>query len=190
MLRQILLILTALFLMTLTPTGTCKAQTPVANRVKAFARSLNHEAHVVAKYTDNRRHCLYYTSGNRLFRYDVLTDEKTEVNFSTNSYAKILSTWLSPDGNYIFIAIDKGILAESYLINGQELWRYDSNGLKSKLIGSGFAIESKPKCIVIKKATRCLNPQAPADKQHWMAKNHYFNVDGTIIWAKEEYKIK
>jgi hypothetical protein len=177
-------------LFTLTSTqNTCSAQTPVANRVKAFAKVISKEAHVVAKYTDDQRHCLYFTYGSRLFRYDVLTDKKNEVTFSDNSYSKIISTWISPDSKYIFLTVDKGVLSESYFMNGQELWRYDTFNLSYKRIGSGFSIIKKPKYIIIKKATRCLNPQAPADQQHWMATDHYFYADGTMSYTKEEYRI-
>ena len=117
------------------------AQTPVANRVKAVVAHLPRHASVVAKYTDVYRHCLYFTMANRLYQYDVLTDRQHDVPFTGNSYARIITTWLSPDGNFFFIAVDRGNLASFYLDDGQEVWRYDSRKHKSKKIGQGFCIE-------------------------------------------------
>jgi hypothetical protein len=165
------------------------SQTPVANRVKGVVKSLPKTSVVVAKYTDNQRHCLYYTDSNRLFCYDVISNRREETVFSNTSYNKILSTWLSPDGNFIFIAVDKGNLATSYMDAGQELWRYDSRNKRFIKVGVGFNIERKKGCIVIKRGTRCLNPSAPPDKQRWMAQNHFYDLYGKVIWAKDEYEV-
>ena len=165
------------------------AQTPVANRVKAMAKSLPETYVVVAKYTDNHRHSLYYTNTNRLYRYDVLTNRREEAVFSNTSYDKILLTWLSPDGNFIFIAVDKGNLVPSYMDAGQELWRYDSRTKRYYKVGVGFNIKRRKGCIIIKRGTRCLNPAAPPDKQRWMAQDHYYDLYGKVIWAKEEYEV-
>lgn len=73
--RFLLVVSAALFPLLLT------AQTPLANRVKAMARHLPAGAEVVSKYTDNHRHCLYYTLYNRLFRYDVVTNKSVGVEF-------------------------------------------------------------------------------------------------------------
>lgn len=170
--------------------GNSQAQTPVANRVKAVVKFLPSSATVIAKYTDNERHCLYFHQNNRLYRYDVVSNKKTEVNFSPKSYGKILSAWISPDGRYIFIAIDRGSLVKSYPIDGQSLWRYDSKSLQSSLIGEGYYIEHNNDNIIIKKGTRCLNPNAPASKRKWMAQDHYYENDGRVLYTKDEYKVK
>lgn len=165
------------------------AQTPVANRVKAVVAHLPCQARVVAKYTDVYRHCLYFTMANRLYQYDVLTDRQHDVPFTGNSYAHIITTWLSPDGNFFFIAVDRGNLASFYLDDGQEVWRYDSRKRKYKKIGQGFCVEVQKGCIVIKRASRCLNPNATPKHQQWMAQGHYYGLYGNIIWTKDEYKI-
>ncbi len=59
-----------------------QAQTPIANRVKAMAKHLPEGANVIAKYTDNKRHCLYYGLHNRLFRYDVIKNKSENVEFT------------------------------------------------------------------------------------------------------------
>jgi hypothetical protein len=169
---------------------TAYSQTPVANRIKAMVRSLPSEAIVVAKYTDNHRHCLYYIEGNRLFCYDVMVNRREEVHFANGSYDKILSAWLSPDGNFFFIAVDKGNLVNSYMDCGQELWRFDSRTKRTYKVGVGFKIEHRKKCIVIKRGSRCLNPSAPPSRRRWMAQDHFYDPYGKVIWAKEEYEVK
>lgn len=166
------------------------SQTPVANRVRAVAKSLRKPAVVVAKYTDNRRHCLYFRDLYRLFRYDVISNRREDVVFSTTSYTKILSTWLSPDGDFIFVVVDKGGLVPSYMEAGQELWKYDSHTGKYSKIGAGFRIQHRKGCIVIKRGTRCLNPTMPPAKQRWMAQDHFFDLYGKVIWAKDEYRVE
>ena len=51
-----------------------------------MAEHLPKTASVIAKYTDNRRHCLYYSMHNRIFRYDVLSNKSIDVNVSSDSY--------------------------------------------------------------------------------------------------------
>lgn len=166
------------------------AQTPVANRVKAVVKSLPAQAQVVAKYTDNQRHCLYYTLRNRLFRYDVKTDKREEISFSPNPYSSIITTWLSADGNAFFIALDRKNLVSFYLDNGQELWRYDSHTKQPKRIGVGFSISHLGERITIKRASRCLNPQAAQSRQRWMVCDHHYDGNGTPLGKGEEYKLK
>lgn len=166
------------------------SQTPVANRVKAVAGSLKKDAVVVAKYTDNHRHCLYYIEGDRLFCYDVMTNRREEIHFANSSYDKILSAWLSPDGNFFFIAVDKGTPANFYMDCGQELWRFDSRTKRTYKVGVGFRIERRKDNIVIMRGTRCLNPSAPPSRRRWMAQNHFYDLYGKVMWAQEEYEVK
>lgn len=166
------------------------AQTPVANRVKAVVKHLPKSAVVVAKYTDNHRHSLYYIYNNRLYFYDVLTGRKDDVVFTTDSYTKILSSWLSPDGNFFFIAIDRGAFAHFYLDDGQELCRYDSRTKRYTKVGQGYHIEKQKGCYVIKRASRCLNPKAPQHHQKWMGREHYYDLYGMVIFIKDEFPIK
>jgi hypothetical protein len=169
---------------------TAQAQSPIANRVKAMAKQLPPSAQVVAKYTDNHRHGLYYIQDNRLFFADAETSRRSEVNFATEAYSKILSCWLSPDSNFIFIVVDRGSYASFYLDDGQELWRYDVRRKSPMNVGQGFKIVRQSGSIVISKASRCLNPDAPQSRQHWMAQDHYYDLYGKIIWAKDEYRVK
>lgn len=170
-------------------TAPLAAQTPIANRLKAVARQLSAEAHMVARYTDDHRHCLYYTEAQRLYRYDVLTNRKEEVAFASDSYNNILNTWLSPDGNFFFIVVDRGAFVTTYMESGQELWRYDTRTRRPFKVGQGFRVEHRRGCIVIHRATRCLNPDDAPDKQRWMARNHFYDLYGKVIWAKEEYEV-
>ncbi len=166
------------------------AQTPIANRVKAVVKNLPAQAQVVAKYTDNQRHCLYYTLRNRLYRYDVKTNKREEIAFSQNPYSSIITTWLSADGNAFFIAIDRKDLVSFYLDNGQELWAIDSHTKRPKRIGVGFSISHSGEKITIKRATRCINPQAAQSRQHWMVCDHHYDGNGTPLGKGEEYKLK
>lgn len=166
------------------------AQTPIANRVKAVVKSLPSQAQVVAKYTDNQRHCLYYTLRNRLFRYDVKTNKHEEIPFSSTPYSSIITTWLSADGNAFFIAIDRKDLVAFYLDNGQELWAFNSHTNRPKKIGTGFAISHSDKGITIKRASRCINPQTTQDRQQWMVCDHHYDGNGTPLGKGEEYKLK
>ena len=166
------------------------AQTPIANRVKAVAKRLPGQAQIVAKYTDNRRHCLYYTLRDRLLRYDVRTNRREEVTFSSRPYASIIATWMSDDKNTFFIAIDKKGMVPSYLENGQELWMYDSKTRKTKFIGEGFSISHKHNRITIKRASRCIYPSAAQSQQHWMIRDHQFDNEGTPLGKSEEYKMR
>lgn len=166
------------------------AQTPIAHRVKATIDYLPKDIGIVAKYTDNTRHCLFYTYNQRLYIYDVLTDKKHEVTFNAKGYEKIIKTYLSPDGDFVFVAIDNGDLASFYLEDGQELWCIDSRNRRASIVGKGYSIIKRKGCFIIKKASRCLNPSAPQSHQKWMGKDHYYDLTGKVIWTKEEYLIK
>lgn len=165
-------------------------QTPIANRVKAVAKNLPRGAKVVAKYTDNQRHCLYYIYDNRLFRHDVMTNRCEEAVFSSDAYHGIASSWLSPDGNFFFLVVDRGASGTAYWNAGQVLWRYDSHRKQSYKVGEGFEIEHRKGCNVIKRGTQCLNPHATTKRQRWMAKDHYYDLYGKVIWSKDEYEVK
>lgn len=171
-------------------TETSTAQTPIANRINAVIDHLPKNIGIVAKYTDNNRHSLYYTYHNRLYIYDVLSNIHKEVNFNAKGYDKILKTYLSPDGDFVFIAIDNGDLASFYFEDGQELWCIDSRNHHASLVGKGFRIIKRKGCFIIKKAFKCLNPSAPQPYQKWMGKDHYYDLTGKVIWSKDEYLIK
>lgn len=167
------------------------AQTPIANRVHAAASHLEKGCRVVAKYTDNKRHRLYYASRNRLFSYDVWADKTSEVKFSDEAYERILQTYLSPKSRYIFIEVECDGTGEKPFSNHRQLWLYDSLTGKYDKVGAGFDIEKGKDHIIIRQATRCLNPKAEAKKQRWMVRDHYYYLaDGHNIWAKDEYEYK
>ncbi len=166
------------------------AQTPIANRVKAVAKRLPHDAGIVAKYTDNKRHCLYYTLRNRLFRYDVKTNRREEVGFSPSPYSTIITTWLAPDGNTFFIAVDKKGLSAYYLDDGQELWLYDSWTKDAKKIGQGFCIAHKNGRITIKRASRTASSQTHQKRSNSMVRDHHYDEYGTPLGMGDEYLMK
>lgn len=168
-----------------------QAQTPIANRVHAAARHLEPGCRVVAKYTDNQRHSLYYASTNRLFCYDVWTDKTREVKFSDNAYETIHEAYLSPKSRYIFIDVERGQDAAHPLDNHRQLWIYDTLTGKYDKVGEGFDIARHKEHIVIKQTTRCLNPKADVRDQRWMVRDHYYYLaDGHNIWAKDEYEYR
>lgn len=166
------------------------AQTPIANRVHAMAKAMEKKVKVVAKYTDNERHSLYYVARHRLYRWDALTNATQEVSFANNSYDTIIEAWISPDGNIIIVGVDRKSQTTQPLKNGQQVWKLDTRTGQNDLVGEGFSIERRKDCYVVKQATRCINPDALPERQRWMAKDHYYYLDGKVIWSKEEYEIK
>ena len=81
------------------------AQTPIANRIKILSTTLPKGSHIIAKYTDMKRHALYYISNNRLYKYDVLNNSQDEINLENRN--KIIDSRVSKDGNTITIKIIK-----------------------------------------------------------------------------------
>lgn len=167
-----------------------QAQTPVANRVKAMAKQLPYGCEVVAKYTDNERHCLYYTQHERLYRYNVLTNKKHEVRFSPDAYSSIVDTYVTEKGDYVFVCVEKNLQPKKSPENTQELWRIDTKTLKNKKIGDGFAVEKHKGCFIIKKVSRVLESPSQPEKKQWMVQDHYYFLDGRTLWAKDEYLYK
>lgn len=169
------------------------AQTPVANRIKAAIKHLPKDAEVVAKYTDNERHSLYYVQNNRLFCFDVLKNRNAEVEIPGN-YLKILDYFVVNNGKMLFIAVDRGTLSKSYAIDGQCLYALNPLKHSIKEVGSGYSIEKTTikgeDCFAVKKASRCLNPSADPSRQQWMAQDHYYDLTGDVIYAGDEFKIK
>lgn len=183
---QFLYILT-LYVATSISTQTVKAQTPVANRVHASAANLPANSRIVAKYTDNKRHCLYYCTNERLYRYDVVTDKTIETSFSDKAYKSIKHTFLSTDSRYIFVDIDLGQRHDNEPETTHDLWRIDTFTNKYVKIGSGYKISRHKDSLSITAFSRCCNPNAPVAKQKWMVRDHYYYLtDGKTIFAKEE----
>ena len=166
------------------------SQTPVANRVKAVAANLNPRAIIVAKYTDNHRHCLYYIEGDRLFRHDVLRTQREEINFSNTSYHHVHANWLSPDGNFFFIVVEHEQQAKhKNKVQKYALWRYDSRRNSSRKIGSGYKVEHRKKHIAIMRLTN--NPQVTKSltAQQPTSQEQLFDLYGKRIMAGDDFEI-
>lgn len=164
------------------------AQTPVANRVKARAARVGDARNIVAAYTDDRRHCLFFTHGNRLYRYDAIKGKSREVSFSNNSYARIVTSFRSEDGNQMFIVVDRGRYTAFRLGDGMEVWRINSFSGRVDKIASGFNFKLNKDHFVMTKAYRCLNPKAPQPKQRWTVCDHSYYLNGKPLWISDEYR--
>lgn len=162
-------------------------QTVIANRVKAVVASLPSGAKVVAKFTDNRCHRVYFTYSNRLFCHNVYTDRRSEVTFASEPYSSILATFLECKGRYLFVAVDRTGFSSNYLDNGRALWRYDFVRRKFNKVGEGFVIQRRKGCFIISKASRCVNPAAPPQRRHWMVRDHFYELDGRVDYYGNEY---
>ncbi len=166
------------------------AQTPIANRVNVAAGHLPKDASVVARYTDNKRHSLYYVRKDKLYCLDVVLNINEELNFTPHKYAKILSSSLSPDGEYMFICLDKGNKSGWALEDRFELWRINSYDRKSARIASGFTIDRTKEGFLLRETSRCLNPKAPKSRQRWMVRDHHFNMTGKATHTLAEYEYR
>ena len=176
--------------------STAAAQSPIANRVRGVAMSLPKGAHEIARYTDERRHCLYYMKDDRIYKYDVLEGTNRDITISPEGYTKLLNVWLSSNKRYLFVAIDRKGLVGAYLEKGRELWRIDSYNGRRRKIGSGYRIRlrrenkilEKPH-FIISQASRCLNSKEPLEYKNWMVRDHYFDfAEGMSIYLSEEYR--
>ena len=100
--KQIKILTLALLLI---PNSSIFAQTPIANRMKVLVKTLPEGSEIVARYTDMKRHALYYILNNRLYKYDVLNNSQDEINLENRN--KIISSRLSQDGKTITIKAGK-----------------------------------------------------------------------------------
>ncbi len=183
LLRRLKILLLSIFASTY-----LSAQTPIANRVNEAARHVSKDASVVAKYTDNKRHSLYYIRKDKFFCLDVVLNINEELNFTPQKYDKILSSYLSPDGEYMFICLDKGNKSGWVLEDRFELWRINSYNRKSSRIASGFTIDRTKEGFLLRKTSRCLNPRAPKSRQRWMVRDHHFDMMGQATVTLPEYE--
>lgn len=185
------IIITGLFTMLLAVPS--DAQTPVADRIRAAVKHLPASIEVVAKYTDNARHCLYYILDHRLYCLDVIKNKNKEVDFP-ESYLKILNYYLIHKGKLLFVSIDRGSLSKTYAVDGQKLYMINPLTRRIKEVGSGYSIEKSTlkgnECFCIKKAHKCLNPNEVIEKQKWVAREHFFSTDGSVLYAGKEFKIR
>ncbi len=183
------------FCLWLFPFAIAFTQTPIANRVRGMAKALPKGAVVIARYTDDRRHCLYYKIGDRLFKYDVVDGTKTDLTISPSGYTKIINIWINDNHHYLIVAIDRQGLTETYLEKGQELWRIDTFSGRRMKIGTGYKIVLrgekpwlKQTHYIISKASRCLNLKEPMKKSNWMVRDHYYDMEGRSITVTDEYR--
>lgn len=167
----------------------CKAQNPIANRVKAAADNLPEGATAVAKYTDPERHCLYYILSNRLYKYDVQTNTSASINLSSMAYKAITNTYIVKKGKFIFVTIDCGRKANQYS-NNLELWRIDTENKSVSKINDGYSIEKRKGCFLIKRITRTSSDTNKYGKYDIYAADYYYKLDGKNIWPKDEYILK
>ena len=100
--KQIRILTLALLLI---PNSSIFAQTPIANRMKVLVKTLPEGSEIVARYTDMKRHALYYILNNRLYKYDVLNNSQDEINLENRN--KIIGSRLSKDGKTITIKAGK-----------------------------------------------------------------------------------
>ncbi len=112
--KQIKILTLALLLI---PNSSIFAQTPIANRMKVLVKTLPEGSEIVARYTDMKRHALYYILNNRLYKYDVLNNSQDEINLENRN--KIISSRLSKDGKTITIKAGKKI--DKHLSDIEEL---------------------------------------------------------------------
>lgn len=169
------------------------AQTPVANRVKAVIKHLPQKAEIVAKYTDNDRHCLYYLLDHRLYCYDVIKDKNGEVSFGEN-YLKVEHCYVISQGKMLFVSVDRGSLSKTYAKDGKRLYMINPLTRRIKTVGSGYDITKTThdgnECFSVKTADGLLNPDASADRQQWIAREHFYDIDGSALSVGKEYKIR
>lgn len=128
-----------------------KAQTPVAIRVKAIIKTLPSSAVIVAKYTDNDRHSLYYILNQRLYIYDVLENRNTELTFTEKEYRDISKSFISPDGHEVFIVTTDINNIDHNNNNDNTLWKINSKNKKAIKLYQGEEIIKTKKNILIKR---------------------------------------
>ena len=112
--KQIRILTLALLLI---PNSSIFAQTPIANRMKVLVKTLPEGSEIVARYTDMKRHALYYILNNRLYKYDVLNNSQDEINLENRN--KIIGSRLSKDGKTI--TIKAGKKQDKHLTDVEEL---------------------------------------------------------------------
>ena len=166
------------------------AQTPVANRVRVAARHLPQGATVLAKYTDNQRHCLYYIQGEKIFCLDVVLNINEELDFNQRTFKKVVSTSISNGGDYMFVVLDRGENTGWALEQRYELWRIDSKNRHFTPLGQGFKIEKTKEGYVLSQTVKCLNPRAPRTQQRWMVREQDYDEKGKPLPPQKPYEMK
>lgn len=165
------------------------AQTPIANRVRMAAKKLPEKSEIVAKYTDNKRHSLYYIFENRLYCVDVYKNRIREVQFSNRNYERIRSWRISPSAAYMLFIVDKGRQHRNE--NDRfELWRLNSFDRKSKCLDTGYRITRSNEEYIVTKRLNVINPDAPKKNRKWLLQDYSYDMEGNTLFRKEAYKEK
>lgn len=161
---------------------------PIANRVNETAKHVLRNISIVVRYTDSKRHGLYYIHRDKLLCSNVVLNINEELSSIPHKYDKILSLHLSPGGEYIFIYLSKGSKSGWVLENRFELRRINSFNRKSTRVTSGFTIDGAKEGFLLRKAPRYLGPRAPGLRRKWTARDHYFDSMGQATIALPEYE--
>ncbi|MEJ8769972.1 hypothetical protein [Prevotella sp. HCN-7019] len=120
-----------------------------------------------------------------------MTNRNTDVNFTPFAYSSISATYIAPKGKYIFICIERSPFSKTSPENNHELWRISPDGKESTKIDEGLNILKRKGCFIIKKISRLRKiKNKNGIKQQWMMRDHYYDLDGHIIWAKDEYEYR
>lgn len=164
------------------------AQTPIANRINVAARHLPKGAVVIAKYTDNERHCLFYYNENRIYCLDVILNINEQLNFAPKDDEQILTTYLSSDRRQMLFCSDSGNNKNDVIKERFQLWSIDSYNRQFKKIAKGFTIDKTREGFTIRRRSRCINPQAPKAHQRWMVQDLQFDLNGRLVKTGQEYE--
>lgn len=125
------------------------AQTPISNRVKAAVKHLPTSATIIAKYTDNDKHCLYYTLQNKIYCLDVILNINEELDFTEHGHKKILSSHISPNSEYLLLCISKKDKQNPY-----ELWRINAKEHSFSCLAKGSSITKTKEGYTLQKKNK------------------------------------
>ena len=164
------------------------AQTPIANRINVAARHLPKDAIVIAKYTDNERHCLFYCNANRIYCLDVILNINEQLSFAQKNNEQILATYLTPDRRLMLFSTDWGNNKSDVLEERFQLWSIDSYNRQFKKIAKGFTIDKTREGFTIRRRSRCINPKAPKAHHRWMVQDLQFDLNGRLVKTGQEYE--
>ena len=80
----------------------------------------------MAKFTDTKRHFVYYIAINRLYLYDVKQNKEQEVNFCTGGYDRIKNVSLINKADFLLIEIVKEVKEKQTKKYETECWTLNS----------------------------------------------------------------
>lgn len=159
-------------------------QTPIANRVKARAAHLKSNETAIAKYTDDRRHCLFFVRSSRIFKYDAVSGSTSEIVFCQDGYDTIMKTWISKDGGIMFVLVDRSSLTTQPLVDKQEICSLNSFTGKTGKIASGFSFGIKKDGSFYLTHQVDVRKNAHGRYDH-IVEDQWFYDDGRPLWVKD-----